>query len=242
MSIIRAPRPQEKFYILDKKISEDKRLSWAARGLLIFLLGKPDHWKVSIQNLINETAESGAPLGRDGVRKIINDLKAAGYITRIQSKTEGGEFGEVEYQVSESPLTEYPSPVEPSPVNPPQVSTDSKKGLSKAVRNDIGQVPAEPARRDISGKPVKAKRKTPAKSMDHGEAIAILKDKGVEEQVARDWIQTREWNRGIVVPSVIERHEAEAQQAGITLDDALRFMCNTSVFDFTAEMYAEYAE
>ncbi|RQY86714.1 hypothetical protein [Burkholderia stagnalis] len=33
--IIRAPRPTSAFYILDRRISEDRRLSWAARGLLI---------------------------------------------------------------------------------------------------------------------------------------------------------------------------------------------------------------
>lgn len=122
------------------------------------------------------------------------------------------------------------------------ITGQMKNQMENADGNHVGKFASEPARSDISDKTVKAKRKTPAKSMDHDEAIAILKDKGVEEQVARDWIQTREWNRGIVVPSVIDRHAAEAQEAGITLDDALRFMCNTSVFDFTAEMYAEYAD
>jgi hypothetical protein len=52
MAIIRGSRPDKNFYILDKTISEDKRLSWGARGLLVYLLGKPDHWRVSTAALI----------------------------------------------------------------------------------------------------------------------------------------------------------------------------------------------
>jgi hypothetical protein len=149
MSIIRAPRPQSNFYMLDKKISEDKRLSWAARGMLIFLLGKPDHWRVNIQALINETVDSCGPVGRDGVRRIIGDLIGAGYVVRTQAR-DGGTFGEVEYMICESfqPLTEFPSTedaapqtdfpatAEPATANPPLVSiehslsTERKQALS----------------------------------------------------------------------------------------------------------------
>jgi hypothetical protein len=239
MSIIRAPRPQSNFYLLDKRISEDKRLSWAARGLLIFLLGKPDHWRVSVQALINETADSCGPLGRDGVRRIINDLKDAGYITCAQSKQGGGEFGEVEYVVSESPLTDYPATVEPATVNPLQVSTDSKKGLKEAVRIDSGKFASEPAR----GAPKKKAKTTAKERFDASgfDPLAYLKAKGVDDQVSRDWVETRELNRGIACQSVIDRHEAEAEIADVSLEEALIFVCCNSVFDFTAEKYFEYA-
>lgn len=146
MSIIRAPRPTEKFYILDKRISEDSRLSWAARGLLVFLLGKPDHWQVSIVALTNETG-----MGRDGVRSLLAELKSAGYVTHGQPK-EAGRFGVGLYEVSELAAmhatkgrasTDLPSPVEPeavepSPVIPPQVRTDLKQGLNKPIPTKAG--------------------------------------------------------------------------------------------------------
>lgn len=157
MSIIRAPRPQSNFYVLDKKISEDKRLSWAARGVLIFLLGKPDHWRVSIQNLINETRGSCAPLGRDGVRRIIADLIDAGYIVRAQGRRDG-EFAEVEYMVCEhfqpqtenpaavddSPQTDFPAPVQPSPENPQVVNTDKAVSIETAATNEINPLSSKP--------------------------------------------------------------------------------------------------
>lgn len=145
MSIIRAPRPQSNFYLLDKKISEDHRLSWAARGVLIFLLGKPDHWVVSTQHLINETASSAKPLGRDAVRGLLAELIGAGYLRRVLSRNDGGKLGGYDYEVSEQwvtpetekpgpvqPATDLPGPAEPAPADPPLVSTDQKQGLSSS--------------------------------------------------------------------------------------------------------------
>ena len=135
MSIIRAPRPEGNFYLLNKSISEDQRLSWASRGLLVFLLGKPDHWEVSTHHLIGQTKDClGKASGRDAVRGLIRELEQAGYLRIVLERADGGEFGGRSYTVSESPATDYPGPVEPSPVNPPLVSIEGKQGLNKAAR------------------------------------------------------------------------------------------------------------
>lgn len=138
MSIIRAPRPEGNFYLLNKGISEDARLSWAARGLLIFLLGKPDHWKVSPAHLRGETAESAKPTGRDGIYGLLGELISAGYVRREQPRTEAGVLGEVSYLVSETPLPDLPYPAEPLPArphtaNPTLVSIEGKQVLKKPV-------------------------------------------------------------------------------------------------------------
>lgn len=113
MSIVRAPRPKGNFYILDKRISEDGNLSWGARGMLIFLLGKPDNWRVSIQNLVNETSKSKKKSGRDAVYAFLAELREAGYISLCQNRSESGSFGETDYLVHEhsEPLTEKPDAV-----------------------------------------------------------------------------------------------------------------------------------
>lgn len=137
MSIIRAPRPEGNFYLLNKAISEDQRLSWGARGMLVFLLGKPDHWEVSTHHLIGQTKDClGKASGRDAVRGLIRELEQAGYLQIFLERAEGGEFGGRSYTVSESPATDYPGPVEPSPVNPPLVSIEGKQGLKKAVSTE----------------------------------------------------------------------------------------------------------
>lgn len=105
MTIVRAPRPEGNFYILDKAISEDPRLSWAARGLLVYLLGKPDHWRVSRQALVNETAGTVKPAGREAIASLIAELVAAGYCAHRQLRNADGTHGLVEYAISETPLT-----------------------------------------------------------------------------------------------------------------------------------------
>jgi hypothetical protein len=54
---------------------EDTRLSWAARGLLAYLLSRSDDWKV----LVNDLKKRGN-LGRDGIYALLRELRSAGYV------------------------------------------------------------------------------------------------------------------------------------------------------------------
>ena len=135
MSIVRAPRPKGNFYILDKRISEDSNLSWGARGMLIFLLGKPDNWRVSIQNLVNETSKSKKKSGRDAVYAYLAELREAGYISLYQNRSESGSFGETDYLVHEhsEPLTANPDAAVPPHPDLPYTA------LPDAVIPDTGE-------------------------------------------------------------------------------------------------------
>lgn len=155
MSIVRGARPQSGFYVLSNAISGDSRLSWAARGILVFLLSKPDHWEVSVAALVNETAGSlraGGQTKRDGVKAVLAELMSAGYLSRSDKPKHNadGSFSGYDYIVSETPklvdasaepCTDEPSPAEPStaepsPPHPTQVSTDSKKELKNQVKTE----------------------------------------------------------------------------------------------------------
>lgn len=131
MSIIRAPRPQTRYYVLDRRISEDKRLTWEARGLLVYLLGKPDNWQVSRQSLVNETKGSRKPSGRDAVLSCLIELIEAGYVARTIARDQNGRMAGYDYVVSEVPGTDSPDTAKPDTANPTQVSIDPKQGLRK---------------------------------------------------------------------------------------------------------------
>lgn len=97
MTIRRSASPIRKnFTILPNATLNDPRLSWEARGMLAYLLSKPDHWKVIPKALINETSA-----GRAVVYRILNELEAAGYLTQEQTHAADGTFSEIERVVHE---------------------------------------------------------------------------------------------------------------------------------------------
>ena len=141
VSIIRGPKPESNFYLLSKDISEDVRLSWAARGLLVYLLGKPDYWSVSIAHLRNETKQSTKPTGRDGVYGLLDELISVGYVIRRQNREDGGLLGKYTYTVTESPVTGLPDtaaplPAQPDTANPTLVSIDLQQELKERVSTE----------------------------------------------------------------------------------------------------------
>jgi len=119
-TIIRAPR-RYRFVILDQQAVEDTRLSWAARGLLAYLLSRPDDWRV----LINDLRKRG-DLGRDGIYKLLRELREVGYIRFLRSRDEQGRIRGGTYLVQEIPTpphpdlpdTVVPDTAAPCPVNP----------------------------------------------------------------------------------------------------------------------------
>jgi hypothetical protein len=100
--IRRTTRPTSNFYCLNNAIVSDKELSWAARGLLVFLLTKPDNWRISPAHLVGETKSAiGKQSGRDHVYALLNELICAGYIAREQIRDVSGKIDDVDYIVNE---------------------------------------------------------------------------------------------------------------------------------------------
>lgn len=64
-TIIRAAR-RHRFTVLNTRANEDTRLSWAARGVLAYLLSRPDDWRVLATDL-----QRRGDLGRDGVYAVL---------------------------------------------------------------------------------------------------------------------------------------------------------------------------
>ena len=72
---IRRAARRHRFVIVDQAAVEDMHQSWAARGLLAYLLSRPDDWKV----LVNDLKKRGN-LGRDGIYALLRELRSAGYV------------------------------------------------------------------------------------------------------------------------------------------------------------------
>lgn len=105
MSIRRSPSALRKNYtVLSNTTLADERLSWEARGLLAYLLSKPDNWRVSVKHLVKISPNCG----RVKTYRIIKELEDCGYLTQEQTHDDGGKFGEMERIVHEVSVGETP--------------------------------------------------------------------------------------------------------------------------------------
>jgi hypothetical protein len=114
-TIIRAPR-RHRFVIMDQRAVEDDRLSWAARGLLCYLLSRPDDWKV----LVNDLRKRGN-LGRDGIYRLLRELRTLGYARFQRSRDKHGRIRGGIYlirEIAESPYPDLPDTVKPDTAAP----------------------------------------------------------------------------------------------------------------------------
>ena len=57
----------------------NSNLSFAAKGMAVSLLARPDDWEISVPALMKE-----GELGRDKINKLINELVQHGYMYRKQ--------------------------------------------------------------------------------------------------------------------------------------------------------------
>jgi len=124
-TIIRAPRRQ-RFVVIDQRAVEDNRLSWAARGLLCYLLSRPDDWKV----LVNDLRKRGN-LGRDGIYRLLRELRTVGYARFLRMRDKNGRIRGGIYIIREIadspdpglPDTVLPDTAAPGPANPGALPT-----------------------------------------------------------------------------------------------------------------------
>lgn len=128
MSIKRAPRKKSNFTILDNQMFSSG-LSFRAIGLLSYLLSKPDHWQVSIEQLRKYAAETAKPDGRDSIYAMLNELIEKRYVSREARRDESGRMAGNDYVIHdcplpESPLTDMPLTDSPLAAETTQVSTE----------------------------------------------------------------------------------------------------------------------
>ena len=117
MNIIHHFDYQHSFTMVPNQILRDSRLSWGARGLMVFIVSRKPGYQLSRQELIE-----ASPMGRMGVKSLIDELQELGYLEISQSR-EGGKFGSSIMvaklpSVSHSePLSGLPTAAEPSTVS-----------------------------------------------------------------------------------------------------------------------------
>lgn len=72
------------YVMIDKRPIENTKLSWKAKGILAYLLSRPDDWQIRVYDLINRS-----PDGAYAVRAAVRELIQAGHIERIYERENG---------------------------------------------------------------------------------------------------------------------------------------------------------
>lgn len=130
--IRRSPsQTRQSFTIMPNATLNDSRLSWEAKGMLAYLISKPDHWQVRVSHLVKESPNAK----KRRVLTILDELETLGYITNNgQRFTEAGDFSYVERIVHE--ISVVPSSVHANSVHAPSVHAKAHH----IVSTDLEQV------------------------------------------------------------------------------------------------------
>ena len=85
-AIIRVKKDKGYFRVSNQPFN-DRRLTWEARGMLGYLLSKPDDWTVRNGDLYKQ-----GPAGINKVKRILKELSDHGYLVRRRIRKEDGTF------------------------------------------------------------------------------------------------------------------------------------------------------
>lgn len=133
MTIERAPKDRDNPYgMLRRAAFDGSTLTFDERGLLAYILMKPDNWKANIKDLMREGG-----IGREKVYKIINGLIAKGYAKREEVRGERGRFLGINTKFHEMPILENPEAENPLPEKP----SAAKSEAGNQHHNNKGLIP-----------------------------------------------------------------------------------------------------
>lgn len=104
----RGPRLASNFTILSNAVINDERLSFRARGVLIWLLSKPDDWRTRSDSIAGQSPKEG----RDAIRSALRELAELGYLIREKIQNERGQWITIQ-TIYEEPRT-GPGPEKPT--------------------------------------------------------------------------------------------------------------------------------
>jgi hypothetical protein len=134
-NIIRVQKNRENPYVMMNKFGlEDDRLSFKAKGLLAYLLSKPDDWKIRVSDLVRKSTD-----GETAIYSGLKELEGNGYLTRKKVRHRG-KITHWENVIYEVPQNEKMTPqtLENSLLGEnPQMAIPSLEKRDLLVNNDL---------------------------------------------------------------------------------------------------------
>jgi len=92
----RCPHDRQNPYVqISREMAQDKSITPASKGVLLYLLSLPPTWKIYHSQL-----QEGLGVGDDYIRTVMDDLIKAGYVDRTRERVNGS-FGPYHYTIRE---------------------------------------------------------------------------------------------------------------------------------------------
>jgi hypothetical protein len=128
--------------VIPNETAQDHGLSWAARGLLLYMLSMPTDWRLNERHLIGQS-----PKGRDHLRQIVRELEAHGYVRRTSIRGRDGTVSHAVWEVWDTRQEPEQMPPEPRTAypateNPSMEQTQSQPAVYPRTGNPATDYPA----------------------------------------------------------------------------------------------------
>ena len=123
--------PENPFVMMDKRVLADPKLSYKAKGILAYLLSRPDNWIINVSDVVNHS-----PDGEFAIRTGIKELIIAGYVQRKVERN-GKHIVRWVMEVYEQPIQGAETQANQTP---PADASASEKSTSSNEKLDRGNL------------------------------------------------------------------------------------------------------
>ena len=93
------------YVMIDTSVAEDIRLTWKAKGLMLYFLSRPDNWEIRRSDLVKRSTD-----GIDSIKSAIRELIDTGYLTLESFRDDKGKIIKWVYSVFETPIIQPEKP------------------------------------------------------------------------------------------------------------------------------------
>lgn len=129
MSIFRINKTQN-YTVMSNYHLVDKSLSLKAKGLMSYMLSRPDNWDFTELGLVACLKEK-----RSAIRSALKELEEYGYLVRRQERSNDGTYGSSSYDLYEKPLSENQTSENQTSENHTQLNTKVTNSANTSLDN-----------------------------------------------------------------------------------------------------------
>ena len=153
--------PDNPYVMIDSRPVMNKKLSFKAKGILTYLMSRPDGWEVSVEDLVNRSTDRKA-----SVRAGMKELTKAGHMKYVTPRDKGRITGWI--------IEVYEVPQLPSPESENRIVATSPESDFQQVENQQVE-----NRTQVVLKPLSSKQK---RKKDKKDVVVVLKGRGAKKQ------------------------------------------------------------